>query len=71
MGTDIFLSLVMVLFLMQKPKIYRDSDDGAVRDALLLGLLKTPPQPRPKRERTKAATKAASKSGSRRQSSKS
>jgi hypothetical protein len=29
------------------------SDDGQRRDKLLLRLLKTPPQPRPKRERSK------------------
>jgi hypothetical protein len=31
----------------------REGDDGQRRDALLRRLLKTPPQPRPKRERGK------------------
>jgi hypothetical protein len=31
--------------------IDREGDDGQRRDALLRRLLKTPPQPRPKRER--------------------
>jgi hypothetical protein len=39
-----------------------ESDEAQQRDALLLRLLKTPPQPRPKRERVaKKAAPAAKK----------
>ena len=34
----------------------RDAEKTQRRDALLLKLLKTPPQPRPKRERDKSVT---------------
>ena len=34
---------------------YSDEETARRRDALLLRLLKTPPQPRPKRERDKEA----------------
>ena len=36
-------------------------DDGQQRDKLLLRLLKTPPQPRPKREREKVSKKLIKK----------
>ena len=38
----------------EQPK--QEKGDGQRRDALLLKLLKTPPQPRPKRERDKSVT---------------
>jgi hypothetical protein len=36
-------------------------DDGQQRDKLLLRLLKAPPQPRPKRERSKGSRKRVRK----------
>lgn len=45
-----------------------DADADQRRDALLLRLLKTPPQPRPKRERAPVATKGTKKRVARRDS---
>jgi hypothetical protein len=43
----------------------QECGDGQRRDKLLLRLLKTPPQPRPKRERGKRAAKADRRRGER------
>ena len=40
--------------MVEKQKI--ETEDGQRRDALLLKLLKMPPQPRPKRERDQSVT---------------